>query len=240
MQASFFPSASKVTVSTGAGSGAEEPIASASAIERGASDTTESSGVVVLAESDTHEGTSVSIVVERHDDEVNAEGASPATNPVKNEAESGETLKQGELNGASDVPPAKEHENPVSPTSPTEGAPIEIIQTPPDGGLQLPPSGPNGVESAPPPPPPGIDPSRRDVHTGIGCDGCEKSPIVGTRWKCLICENYDLCDECRSSGTASKGHSVDHRMLRMRTREGEDLLSKTEKSLKLITHSCFV
>ena len=36
------------------------------------------------------------------------------------------------------------------------------------------------------------------VHTGIFCDGCKANPIIGTRWKCLKCSDYDLCEACHS------------------------------------------
>lgn len=45
-------------------------------------------------------------------------------------------------------------------------------------------------------------PSRRNeseeeiVHTGVTCDECGMSPIVGIRYKCAVRENYDLCEHC--------------------------------------------
>lgn len=33
-------------------------------------------------------------------------------------------------------------------------------------------------------------------HFGVTCDGCKKNPIVGRRYKCLVCPDYDLCEEC--------------------------------------------
>ena len=34
------------------------------------------------------------------------------------------------------------------------------------------------------------------VHKGIKCDGCGKEPIVGFRFKCLKCQDFDLCKPC--------------------------------------------
>ncbi|CAH6420161.1 Von Willebrand factor type A domain protein [uncultured virus] len=34
------------------------------------------------------------------------------------------------------------------------------------------------------------------VHYGISCDGCGQSPIVGKRFKCQTCADYDLCGRC--------------------------------------------
>ena len=34
------------------------------------------------------------------------------------------------------------------------------------------------------------------IHNGIKCHGCGKSPIVGNRFKCSICSNFDYCEKC--------------------------------------------
>ena len=31
------------------------------------------------------------------------------------------------------------------------------------------------------------------------CDGCHLSPIRGSRFRCLECEDYDLCADCRAA-----------------------------------------
>jgi len=45
-----------------------------------------------------------------------------------------------------------------------------------------------------------------NVHTGVTCDGCSKSPIVGVRYKCANCGNFDLCGDCEAKGVHTSGH----------------------------------
>lgn len=37
------------------------------------------------------------------------------------------------------------------------------------------------------------------VHVGIYCDRCGTGPLKGYRYKCTICQNYDLCASCVTS-----------------------------------------
>nr|XP_055034485.1 sequestosome-1 [Misgurnus anguillicaudatus] len=37
------------------------------------------------------------------------------------------------------------------------------------------------------------------VHQGVTCDGCE-GPVAGTRFKCTVCPDYDLCSTCQGKG----------------------------------------
>lgn len=34
------------------------------------------------------------------------------------------------------------------------------------------------------------------VHSRVECDGCGMAPIVGPRYKCSICKNFDFCAKC--------------------------------------------
>ena len=34
------------------------------------------------------------------------------------------------------------------------------------------------------------------VHTGVICDNCNANPIVGRRYRCIVCPDYDLCEQC--------------------------------------------
>ena len=44
------------------------------------------------------------------------------------------------------------------------------------------------------------------VHHGIQCRGCSTINFAGTRYKCMICNNYDLCSECFTGGSAHRQH----------------------------------
>lgn len=48
------------------------------------------------------------------------------------------------------------------------------------------------------------------LHEGVICDGCGMNPIVGFRFKCTICKDYDLCEKCEGSNT----HPRDHEMIK--------------------------
>ena len=34
------------------------------------------------------------------------------------------------------------------------------------------------------------------VHRGVRCDGCGMLPIIGPRYKCKDCQDFDLCHQC--------------------------------------------
>jgi len=36
----------------------------------------------------------------------------------------------------------------------------------------------------------------KEVHQTIECDGCGMHPLVGTRYKCSVCRNFDFCSRC--------------------------------------------
>jgi hypothetical protein len=50
------------------------------------------------------------------------------------------------------------------------------------------------------------------VHRGITCDGCGVNPIVGVRYQCTVCPNFDLCKSCEAKGE----HAPTHPMLQLR------------------------
>jgi hypothetical protein len=58
------------------------------------------------------------------------------------------------------------------------------------------------------------DGNRRHVHPSVQCDGCGMHPLVGPRFKCAVCKDFDLCETCFNGGVhASEGHPC-HRIER--------------------------
>jgi hypothetical protein len=51
------------------------------------------------------------------------------------------------------------------------------------------------------------DTNNKECHTGVECDGC-KGQVIGFRYKCVICPNYDLCEKCSSAGVHSEHNMI--------------------------------
>ncbi|BFF94296.1 protein ref(2)P [Drosophila madeirensis] len=63
------------------------------------------------------------------------------------------------------------------------------------------------------------DPSNFIIHDTVECDGCGLSPLVGFRYKCVQCPNFDLCQRCE----AAHKHP-EHLMVRMPTNNGPSVV----------------
>jgi len=48
----------------------------------------------------------------------------------------------------------------------------------------------------------------KTVHFRISCDMCQASPIVGIRYKCSVCPDYDLCEKCESENWRQHSHPM--------------------------------
>jgi hypothetical protein len=49
-----------------------------------------------------------------------------------------------------------------------------------------------------------------DQHNGVTCDSCKSTPIWGKRYKCLVCSNFDICEDCHSSGHSPQPCDLSH------------------------------
>lgn len=51
-------------------------------------------------------------------------------------------------------------------------------------------------------------------HTRVQCDGCGVNPILGVRYKCAVCKDFDYCTKCENN----LGH--EHPFLKIRKPDG--------------------
>lgn len=57
----------------------------------------------------------------------------------------------------------------------------------------------------------------KTVHNGFSCNECKVFPIVGTRYKCTVCFDYDMCEKCEEHKGDPHGHSlIKHRVEQQR------------------------
>ena len=63
----------------------------------------------------------------------------------------------------------------------------------------------------------------KTVHLGVSCDSCHKNSFVGKRFKCLVCLDYDLCEECEDQNLHL------HPMIRCSVQENSFFLDKTQR-----------
>lgn len=47
---------------------------------------------------------------------------------------------------------------------------------------------------------------KKECHNHIICDGCKMNPIIGKRYKCKTCYNFDFCEKCYESNKATHKH----------------------------------
>ena len=47
------------------------------------------------------------------------------------------------------------------------------------------------------------------LHSYSRCDGCEQFPIVGVRYRCTVCNDYDLCGLCKQLGEHSEHEMIE-------------------------------
>lgn len=49
-------------------------------------------------------------------------------------------------------------------------------------------------------------PTCNTIHNGIKCEKCFKEPIIGYRYKCIQCDNYNLCQDCEEKNAINEDH----------------------------------
>ena len=57
----------------------------------------------------------------------------------------------------------------------------------------------------------------KTVHKGIVCKKCGMNPIIGYRYKCSICKDFNLCEKCEEKNYETQEHK--HDFIKMRNEE---------------------
>jgi hypothetical protein len=47
------------------------------------------------------------------------------------------------------------------------------------------------------------------IHRMVSCDGCGMCPIIGERFKCTVCPNFDYCSNCKQLFGNIHGHAME-------------------------------
>ena len=51
-----------------------------------------------------------------------------------------------------------------------------------------------------------VNKKNKEIHDGIKCQKCFMQPIIGIRYKCSICKEYNLCDDCEKINEETNDH----------------------------------
>ena len=65
----------------------------------------------------------------------------------------------------------------------------------------------------------------KEVHEEVKCEKCSSNPIIGNRYICNICQNYNLCEKCYKMNQVSQEHN--HQFIKFK---GNTLEKSNEQS----------
>ena len=82
-----------------------------------------------------------------------------------------------------------------------------------------------------------LNPPELEIHKFIQCDGCSMYPIIGVRYVCSECDDFDLCSNCEKDGV----HQQHILVLSTTVKSQEEDTSSEESSVnppELEIHTC--
>ena len=62
------------------------------------------------------------------------------------------------------------------------------------------------------------------VHKAVKCNGCKMNPIIGIRYKCTVCDDFDYCEKCEEK----YGEKHNHPFLKIRNPRMNPIFIKCE------------
>ena len=61
------------------------------------------------------------------------------------------------------------------------------------------------------------------IHKGIMCKKCFLNPIIGYRYKCSVCDDFDLCSKCELENSITRDHPHDFIKIRNNKNQNHDI-----------------
>jgi hypothetical protein len=71
----------------------------------------------------------------------------------------------------------------------------------------------------------------KQVHEEIKCEKCFTKPIIGNRYICRICQNYNLCEKCYKKNQVSQEHN--HQFIKFKSKALEKIEEENENCLDI-------
>ena len=75
-------------------------------------------------------------------------------------------------------------------------------------------------------------PSCKTIHYGIKCEKCFQEPIKGYRYKCSVCNDYNLCDKCEEKNSIENEHP--HNFIKIRKDQNNNRFNYSNYSYECI------
>ncbi len=75
------------------------------------------------------------------------------------------------------------------------------------------------------------------IHKGYICNQCNQNPIIGIRYKCNDCGNYNLCEECEEKNSTTYFHDINHTFSKLRRIETIEKDVEEENNLDKINNN---
>jgi len=76
-------------------------------------------------------------------------------------------------------------------------------------------------------------------HEGISCDSCFAGNFRGRRYKCLVCEDFDLCANCHEREVTEGEHTPQHPMQCLLTKRDFELFFGNDTYAHALTHTAY-